>query len=426
MKYQAGMQSVRDLPVFFRSSVILLLGLLVTTHCHAIEPGNAHLEPLRVNSLDNLGAGQFTVSGNDPYLVLAVEDQTSEDVVARDLVLAIKVNRDDNDVRDIPLEIFYRSAPSAADANAILFDPLYRIQFSIPSTSDDSAAAEDTLIRLPVSAEMLPLARQLRLDIDSCRRCSIELMAMPVLDSSGPEQNSGSQPSQDASQLDDQATSYQNLRIINGARAIPESGLDVDDSAWTLNDLQAIGAFAMVSGNDPFLVSPIIDAAIDDLAGLLIEIDAPNGNQPNFDFQLFYATEKHNFIESASSYIRVGSKADGAPLLFFVPLGFLSTQAPSVKLLKRLRLDIANPVETSEEQIWSPPKIALVSKLESANYQDLIPGQLIHNKLQRSSKRQLLIDILARFGEDIIFSIFYVLLLAGVVTITMRKFRSNQ
>lgn len=402
----------------------LLIWLAISGPAHS----STAIEPIRSNSLRAVAENEFQVTGRDPHLVLPVDRMVGADEVATELVLQLAVERRDEDLREIPLEIFYRPLTDNT-AGQTVFDPLYRIQFKIPSSNSKNGPIR-LPIRLPLRADMQVATQQLRLDIDSCKHCKVTLNALPSLQSApqtvdaAPGDVAANTADPEADTVANKEPRYLDLRIISGTQPIPTAGLEVANTGWQLNDMQALGEYASVSGNDPFMVSPILDAAVDDLAGILIEIQAPVMASPNFDFQLFYATEKHNFVERASSFMRVKANADNAPLQFYVPLAFLSQQSPGMKLLKRLRLDLATQPKQQQNATWSMPKMVLISNLDTADYQELVPGQLIHNKLQKSSRRQMLLDILDKLGSDLVFSIFYTLLLIAVVLISMRKFRS--
>lgn len=402
-------------------------------------------EPLKTHNLQKTADSHYTVIGNDPYFVLPLRHQAST-THNSELHLSLVLERLDDDERDIPLEVFFRPlvAENQTVDGATIFDPLFRIQFRVPdhgaehNSFEPSSARPDSArepkvrrISLPLPDDVSVDSSTVRFDIDSCQACTVSVIDLAVI--KGP----ATDISEDNKDEKVMPQGWNNLKILNGAKPIPENGLELGAGAWSLNDMEIAASSLAITGGDPYLVSPIIDVATESLSGVLVEIEphlpevawsaATPEKNPHYTFQLFYSTEKHQFTEYASTIMRLPTASDQAPLQFFIPLDFLSIRMPKIRLLRRLRLDIENPnFDNNRSHVlsWSFPKVVLIGPRQAEQYRELIPAQLLHSKLQKASRRQTLIGILKKISADLAFSISYTMLLLLVAAIIIQKFRS--
>ena len=361
--------------------------------------------------------GSYRITGDDPYFVLPVNGVRAD--ADASLSLAISIEDPQTVERSVPMELFFNASDGGSGA---VFDPAFRFKFRIP-------AGQNQTFELPLSPDISLSDGQLaRIDIDGCGGCLIKL-------------NSGLRLSRvTAGAADGETLLVNDSRLYNGFKSVPPAGLEVNLSEWTLHDLKIVKSATVQkalllsqTGNDPFLVSPLLDIRTDTFGGVLIELDAPPTAKPIYDFQVFYATEAHAFVERASSILRVaGSKAASSEinkLRFLVPLDFLSTQSPPDQLLQRLRLDLPPTVAINRQadaaQNWLLRSIKIINPQQLSEYQNLIPHQLIHSKRQRASHGQTLRGILAKISGDLGFTLGYALLLLLVVIISIRKYRKT-
>ena len=77
------------------------------------------------------------------------------------------------------------------------------------------------------------------------------------------------------------------------------------------------------------MISPILDVGTATLGGVQFSLRAPADVQ-NANFQLFYATDTHRFIEAASSFVKIPTLGDWQQ--FVIPLNFLASEAPAAQV----------------------------------------------------------------------------------------------
>jgi len=392
------------------------LVLIILMACSILMPTGllaAELNIISIQGLTKTSSNSFRIAGNDPHLVLPLAPKSGGDVTAQlsgdqSLILPMSLRGIPKSQLEIPVEVFFKST---LNSNSRLFDPIYRIQFIVDR-------AEFSSIRIPIPKDLNFDSLIIRVDIDQCNNCQILLSGSPYLSTDSSET------------FTENSANISNFRLMNGARSIPNEGLDVAVDNWELHHLKSSTDGLLVSGEDPFLISPIIDASIDELAGVLFELDAPGAETPVFDFQLFYATESHKFIEPASSIMRVAGQANTqkSTLRFYIPLGFLSSQNPKVQLFKQLRLDLATRSLGFDQSVhssyWRLLKVSLVNKDSAAPFTSIRPAQLVHSKMQKATTAQVIKGIFHKVTADKGFIFSYVLLLMTVIIIAYRRFRA--
>ena len=162
-----------------------------------------------------------------------------------------------------------------------------------------------------------------------------------------------------------------------------------------------------MNGKDPFIVSPLIDADTQQLGGVRFALNATEVEAAQLDFQLFYATERHGFVESASTLIRVPASS-GPEITFAIPLAFLGAEFPKTTLLERLRLDFDSALSNASWQLLS---VDVLDQTEMAKHQSLIPERMLQNKQQRARGVGLVIKSLKKVVSDPGFTVGYLLLL---------------
>ena len=283
------------------------------------EPGFAlAASAIDSNGVTVKGGDDYLVSGKDAYFLLPfTEAERTTTVPANELHLSVSITQPGDEKLAIPAELFFK--PEVSEGKWV-FDPLYRIQFVLP-------AANFSHIVLPVPDQINFSGQQLaRFDIDKCHGCTVHL-------------GSGFELKARGSIANPDATVVINPgRIFNGMLALPDSGQLIDSQNWRMHDLILSEGKIEVSGGDPFLVSPVLDIDTSNLGGVMFDLDVPVADLPIYDFQLFYSTEQHEFIERASSIMRVIGEAElienDKRLQFFIPLDFLSNQTPAVQMLK--------------------------------------------------------------------------------------------
>ena len=257
----------------------------------------------------------------------------------------------------------------------------------------------------------------LRLDFNHCSKCLVALNGAPLM-----SKNS----------LDNYAKANI-IRSRNGLQSLEDQALNIIPSNWQGHHLDANGK---VDGNDPFVVSPPLDIDTNKLAGVYLEISGSgteNTAVTRATFQLFYATEAHDFIEAASIYAKVNSNncpdkhlksnlSSQKPLptyCVFLALDFLSEQAPAREVLERMRLDFSN-----KTSLWKIQKVALIPTSEKSEYLAYTPDLLAQSKLQKASKRQLVRNIINRLSRDPWFLVVYTLLLLAVAGFAGRTLKT--
>lgn len=360
------------------------------------------------HSIDQNSDGSYKIVGDDAYFALTIQQNSQRPVTddsKQSLRLNITIETTTPSDSTISAELFFSQTDAVQD---IWFDPDFRIQFDFQKPN-----VSELNINLPDSVS-LSVGQLVRLDINNCLACRLKI-------NSGFTLATQSEPNVNIT------------RVYNGRVVLVDENLSVFNNDWVLNDLELVDESFNVQGEDPYLISPILDIATNSMAGVLVSINAPTLLENIYDLQLFYSTERHRFIERSSSFIRLvnnNKEENSKPrnhLEFFVPLDFLSKQIPPSSLLKRLRLDLPITKSSSgvlENQLWSINKIELVSHQKLSNHLQYLPQQLTHKKRSRVSQRQIIINVANKIFNDLGFIIIYALLLLLVSVIIIRKFKA--
>ena len=368
--------------------------------------------PFYSHGMQLIEQGQAKIVARDPYIILPVSEQNivtqPKDSGMQSLSLSLKIEQDatNND----PPETVYGDLFFKPLGQEHKFDPQYKIRFRYPSQPSE-------IIRFELP-EDIQLASQLRLDFDNCSNCVIQHGDFFELGA--------------ASQL---STVIAADRIFNGTRKLPTSGIDTDPSQWRLNDMQDVDALLSFTGGDPFMVSPLFDVNTAHLAGVFLEFEAHNESNDAapqkelsiYDFQLFYATENHEFIERSSSIFRVQSQPASSLLSVFVPLHFLARD--NIKLLKQLRLDFATHSNYSsiDKPVtnWAFKTARLVHTSQQAELQKYLPQQMFTNTHHPFSVMRTISSILTKLFRDSWFLFVYLTLILLFCTLAWRKYRKT-
>lgn len=392
----------------FRAITILAVMLMCAGNTALADNTVKRTAPIQQISPDvkQLENQRYKLVGNDPFFVLRLAQQDHQEQQQRADALLIELSLSGgNRAEELNFEVFYKAnSEQHEDAQALSFDALYRFSFSHSSSAFEQPMSR-ILVALP-SALDISTASLVRLDIDGCTGCITDIASIALVNSQTLT------PSQAI-----------NIRkFYNGVTPISSDGENIELAGWTLNDLDADSvtpngsARLKITGADPYLVSPRLDFATDQLGGVLINLSAP----PELDdiaVQLFYATDKHGFSEAASSLIRVSR--DQIEQGFVVPLNFLGTQSPRQRMIERLRLDIDSPSAGS----WQLNKVQLLHQSQLAEYSSLVPNRLLQRKIQRARGLDLAFQSLQKIARDKGFIIAYLLLLALTSLYFYRSFR---
>lgn len=364
---------------------------------------------LTLNNIEQQTENTYTTNGSDPFVIFkldASERVRKNQVKANHIILDLSLV-EPNNVDELAVEVFFRllDIDSQPLNNRLLFDPLYRLKLTVPSTALEAQSGK-LAIALPEDV-VLNADQEIRIDIDGCNKCVMQINRGPRLvsqpDTSIPDAN--------------QVFAY---RVFNGAKSMPPTGVGLDTQNWHLNNIVRVNNSLKVDGNDPYLVSHDLDLNTQELGGVLFTLNFQNPSNEPRDYQLFYATDRHAFVENASSAVRVSDEEQGISR-FVIPLQFLSESHPRVRIVERLRLDLL----PSQDDIgtWSFAETTLLSKAQMAEYSKWIPARTIHTKRQRAQGVRLIVNVLKKILSDPWFVIFYVLLITLTAMGFWRQFR---
>ncbi len=330
------------------------------------------------NDLDLKQTGQYQVNGVDPYLIFnARQTLESSNYLLIDL---------GQEITGVPLELFFKSVDD-------LFDPYYKLQL----TAESFPAA----IKLPQNIDVVDSTR-LRLDINQCPNCIVRFDALPLLTNEV-----------------EQASIIVPNTVLNGITTLESSPEPISKNGWQLNDINGSLDSFVISGADPYMVSPRLITSTRHLAGVYIRLQAPQSDKPWNDVQVFYQTEKHSFSQDATLNLRLPENQQNS-LEFVVPLEFLSKEHPSNSILERLRFDLP---EISGE--WSLLEARLIHEDQAMDTVQHIPTKIVQFKRQTSSGIwALLKKSLENVVSDLGFTISYLLLLIFVGLYFIRLYRS--
>lgn len=347
----------------------------------------------------------FKINGADPYFVFAIQDEVGAQQGPRELIVPLRITSTTMPKEKLSAELFTRQLAVSSTTEQLNFDPFHKLRFQF-NPQQLAALAIPIPVGLKLSDDAL-----VRLDIDGCAGCQIQFTAPAII---APENHRAN------------STPAEVYRHLHGSADIPNGGLTVAISGWRHHDLQPLATTSnllQVTGGDPYLTSPLLDVNSENLGGVLFELSYLGTAKRLHDFQLFYATEQHRFIERASSIFRVA--ADDGQLKFYIPLHFLSTQFPAQQLLEQLRLDIAShSVNRGSQQRskWGLSRVFLVSKAEHKQFRDFIPPALVNIKRQRPSKTQLVSEIMRKLGNDVGFLVSYLFVLIIFTGLLIRRY----
>ncbi len=343
--------------------------------------------------------GSHTITGTDAYVIGRLDSLEN----ANEQTLYIHIPEISGKADLVSFELFYKLITDKR------FDAAYRVKFQAPLKQ----VMQNQGIYLSLPSSLTVTDQQaLRLDIDQCHQCRLVLPKHPEPLFSLIEATSASITNQSLTPIS---------RVYAGIAEVEPNGITVSLQGWNKNNLQGDPSGFQIDGDDPFFASPALAISTQDLAGLYFKLNVPNGNS-EVNYQVFYATEAHQFIERASSLVGVSSNAGVSE--FFLPLDYLTTQAPAHQLLDRIRLDIIpNESDINSPQPWSLQEVKAVPASQAENYATLKPKRIIQRKVQRSGKKALLLNSIKKIATDWPFAILYALLLLANVIFVVRLLR---
>jgi len=363
----------------FQQLTITLIVLLAFSNVNADQTTIKHasLGDVVTNDLHAITSGQYKVNGPDPYIIFNAQQQ-AESVNYLVLDLGTEINNK-------PLELFFSSEND-------IFDPHYKLNFIAPSFPAALAIPENT---------SLTSSTRLRLDIEGCPACTVAVNNVPILGGS----SAG-------------AILIEPSSVRNGVDMLDVETKPITTSGWRLNDLSGDFSGFEVSAGDPYIVSPLLDISTRQFAGVYFKLSAPRSGEIWNNYQLFYQTERHGFIIEANSTFRIPD-SQTSTIEFMIPLGFLSNELPSDRVLERLRLDL--PEVPGH---WSVVEARLIHQDSANKFKHLVPPQLSHTKQQRARSLSLMKKSLHNVLADLGFSISYLLLLVFTGFFFLRAYRS--
>lgn len=338
--------------------------------------------PLELNGITAEDNNSFNIVGPDPYIIFSPHNDAKQ---PNYIVFNFKLDASNRSDKLIPMELFFKSPAYPAGP----FDPFYRLKFKIDSLAITDKAQRFALA-IPKTLQFNSGDR-MRLDLDRCQGCRVEMVAYPKLVST---------PSADT-------VIVEPYRMVDGLNPVDTSGRKLATLNWRLKGMSRNANIHTITDGDPYIISSILDSETDSLGGVYVELVAISNRQQSHDFQLFYATESHGFTERASTFVSV--KADDSDAVkFVVPLDFLNTGHPISAFLERLRLDFPQDQLGSK---WRIEEIVLIHKKQMADFQKLIPQRRLENKFQRPSKLGFIGQIVTKITSDLAFTLGYLLLL---------------
>ena len=357
-----------------------LIALMAISHQ---PPVLANANPtFELNGITAEDNNNFNIVGPDPYFIFSpLNDVEQPNYIGLNFKFEA-ANRANN---QIPMELFFKSPVNTKDH----FNPFYKLKFNIdPLTIKDKG--QRFALAIPKTLAFTG-GDKMRLDLDDCQGCRIEMLDYPKLVSTPSTGTVIVEP----------------YRMLDGLIAIDTTGRKLATLNWRLKDMNHSNNIHVVSGGDPYIISPLLDSKTANLSGVYVELVAISNQQQRSNFQLFYATEFHGFIERASTFVSVKPSDYGA-VKFVVPLDFLNSGIPKNKSIQRLRLDFPQDQLGSK---WRIEEITLIHKEQMADFQELIPHRRLENKFQRPSKLGFIGQIITKITSDLGFTLGYLLLL---------------
>jgi len=359
----------------FASTLLTLSTLLYSLPVVALS-----VAPLEVHDIRAEDNSRYILTGPDSYFRFSAINNEER---PRYLILNFKLESE-SDYEFVKMELFFKAR--AADENH--FDPFYRVRFNVDTAilSSQASAIAIAIPNTPTTG-----SRPMRLDIDSCKQCRFQLVSYPKLTSNLPANIKLIQP----------------YNVINGLQEIPEEGQQLATENWLLKDLAHSASGVAIDGNDPFMISPLLDASTSEFGGILFDLTSTDISVKSYNFQLFYATEFHGFTEQASTRVRAKSKETGS-VKFVVPLEFLGKEHPKSVFLQRLRLDFP---EDQSEAHWRLNNVTLLHRSQMEQYRTLVPKRRLEVKRQRATGFGLIRKVILRVFSDTTFILSYLILL---------------
>jgi len=359
---------------------------------------------LSLNNIEQRVDKVYSVNGSDPFIVFKLgaserikQSKANANYISLDISVAEPINRD-----NVTFELFFK--PIKIDGQ-IAFDPLYRMQLDVPLSALE-AHSDSLMIALPDDIK-LQIDQEIRLDFNACKKCAFQISSPPLLI------NGANTDTPNANKVFAH-------RILNGAKSIPDAGMELDSEEWHLNQILKLNNLLTIDGQDPYLVSPDLDIDTNTLGGVLFSLDYQLTSDEPRNYQLFYATGQHAFVENASSTVRVNDDNDGISR-FVIPLHFLSESHPKARILERLRLDLLPP-SANNLGAWSFAEIKLLSKKDMSKHLQQVPTRIIHNKRQRAAGLGLVKKVVKKLLSDPWFLVMYGFLLIMTIVGFWRQF----
>ncbi|MEO0368001.1 MAG: hypothetical protein AAF197_04355 [Pseudomonadota bacterium] len=353
--------------------------------------GNAHLSfaesatdlglPVSVNAAKPLGTNRYEISGNDDFFVFRSDDLGVED---SRLSLPFYFERLGQN-EEVMITLFFQGRKIAE-----------RFRFSSSAKAVfNFAAQEDGSMTVSLPSTVLDsLGEFVRIDVDHCNACQLSL---------GQNQRGSANVIKGDMTL-----------LRTGENALAKTEVIQLNDQWSRNAISETGE---VLGADPYLVSPYLDVATDNLAGVYLELMQSDAEYSEHNLQFFYATEGHGFVEAASTIFRVKTQ-DGVTAKVFLNLDFLASGNPSRATIERIRLDFDGAGGN-----WQLLAVEMVALQDRGDYQAYRPAKLRVSKMQTPSKADLVNGIWSRLTADPVFLLLYLFGILGVAVFTLRGWR---
>lgn len=330
--------------------------------------------------------GVYSVTGNDPYVIFkpSVDKQVSGPI--KYLIFDEALSHKQTDI-----QLFFKPERNG-------FSPQYFLEFK--------ALSGPFSLRVPDGVEIDN--KRLRIDFEQCNKCLVTFSNIKLSSKETVDQI-----------IDPKNTQNGSLQIDN------VNGLNIDLSKWSMNDLDGDTSSFNISGLDPYMASQPLNVSTTGLAGVYFKLIGPEQSSDYSDFQLFYATENNPFNALYSSIARLYAstqvttqKRPEHEIEIFFPLEYLSAETPKDQILKRIRLDI--PLN---EGNWSLKESRLIHSQQWSQYSLFLPKQLLQYKRQRLTGKALAKKVVTNVFTDKGFIIFWLCLLALVITVSVKAYR---
>lgn len=381
---------------------LILLTSFIVNSLHTVQadnlisPDSANTKLIASHDVIADEDGYYLLGDNDPYFIFELENKSDESKRKKNAKgLQLSIDKPIN--KNIQLEIFFKHVnPKVGDSNSIpAFEPLSFIKASVP-------AAQDGLINIDLPSPIIAnISSVIRIDVNGCSKCRMRINSTPKL----------------VTAFKPNAKFITINELLNGGQRVGQNGFELSFDNWQSNDLNVTTTRSTIEleiiGEDPHLVSPLINLRTQNLGGVLFTLTPPPGLREATDFQLFYETETHGFVQSESTHWRndYTASATNTAVDMLIPLDHLSTQQPIQNVIKRIRFDINDIEETETAKNWSLNEVRFISMHQLADLRSVVPTRRSVIKTQRPSVKQLLISSIKKVSHDLSFTIFYLLLL---------------